>query len=96
MSLRGRLMSAFGVLALLIAIVALLGWRALSANQERFAAYVAEDARRAVLAGALLDAANGRALAARNIALLRTAPSATANRSCWTAMSARCPPPWPA
>jgi methyl-accepting chemotaxis protein len=73
LSVRARLLFGFGVLVVLTLAVALLSWRAVGKSQDRFSRYVHEVAKRTALAGDVLNAANARAIAARDLVLVSTA-----------------------
>ena len=66
---RQKLFSAFGVLAALVLVTAVLGLTALSRTYGGFHAYVDGPAHRMYIANAVVDAVNARALAARNLVL---------------------------
>ena len=70
LTVRLRLMAGFGAMAVIVLVVAVLAGTSLSANQARFASYVAGDAERLRLAEDVLNAANARAIAARNLVLM--------------------------
>jgi methyl-accepting chemotaxis protein len=70
LTVRARLLLAFGALAALVLLVSVIAGVSLSASQGRFATYLERDARRVQLATDMLDAANARAIAARNLVLM--------------------------
>jgi methyl-accepting chemotaxis protein-1 (serine sensor receptor) len=70
LSIRGRLSAAFAVLALVVVGACGLALRALSTEHQAFSSYVTENAQRLALANDLLDAANARAISARNLVLV--------------------------
>lgn len=70
LTVRARLLLAFGILAALVLMVSAIAGASLSASQSRFASYLDGDAKRAHLAKDMLDGANARAVAARNLVLL--------------------------
>ena len=65
-----KLLAAFGALAFLVLITALLGLRTAARSQDAFAAYVDGAAYRMSMANHVLDATNARAVAARNLLLV--------------------------
>ncbi|CAN7590514.1 methyl-accepting chemotaxis protein [Rhizobacter sp. LjRoot28] len=70
LTVRARLLLAFGILAALVLMVSAIAGASLSASQSRFANYLERDAKRAQLAKDMLDGANARAVAARNLVLM--------------------------
>ncbi len=74
MTVRARLLSAFGALVALLLLVAALGWTAVGSEHERFGNFVAFDVGHTKLATEVIDAASARAVAARNL-VLATSPA---------------------
>ena len=72
MSVRKQLGLAFGLLAALVLLVALVAVRALSTTNESFTNYNENVAAQSQLANRLADAVNDRAVAARNLVLVTT------------------------
>ncbi|MBP6900742.1 MAG: MCP four helix bundle domain-containing protein [Burkholderiaceae bacterium] len=81
LSVRTQLTVAFSGLALLVLCVALLGMRAMGQGHDDFASFVGESNRRAMLANRLIDAANARAIGARNMVLVGTAAERQAEQA---------------
>ena len=77
-SIKYKLAAAFGAMAAIVLVVATLAVGALSSGHNAFKGYVQEDARRAVLANHVLDAANARAVGARNLVLVTAPPDRAA------------------
>ena len=73
LSVRARLLSAFGVLCILTLAVSSLAIKALGDGHEDFSTHVHETAARMELANDVLDAANARAVGARNLVIATTA-----------------------
>ncbi len=73
LTVRAQLTAAFGILVALVALVSAVAVRSLSATHEDFSGYVNEQAVRMDLANDVLDAANARAIAARNLVLVTDA-----------------------
>ncbi|MBX3634115.1 MAG: MCP four helix bundle domain-containing protein [Rubrivivax sp.] len=69
LSVKARLSGAFGLLAALVLVVAMLALVALGREHDAFVSYVGEDSVRVRLANQVLDAANARAIGARNLLL---------------------------
>jgi len=78
LSLRTKLVSAFALLTLIILVVSTQALRALSTEHQSFTAFVGETGLRMKLANDILDAANARAVSARNLVLVTT-PEDAAN-----------------
>ena len=72
-SIRHKLTTAFAVLAGIVLCVCGLAINALSVEHHAFSSYVNENAARLALANEMLDAANARAIHARNLVLVTTA-----------------------
>ena len=70
MKTRHLLLAAFGVLALLVLLTAVLGLRTAASSNAAFSAYVDGAAYRMSLANHMLDATHTRAVAARNLLLM--------------------------
>ena len=70
MTTRQRLSAAFGALAFLVLVAALLGLNTASNSSSAFSRYVNGSAYRMELANSLLDATHARAIAARNLVLV--------------------------
>ena len=73
MKTQAKLLAAFGGLAFLVLLTAVLGLRTASNEHAAFAGYVGGPAQRMALANAMIDDANARAIAARNLLLLTDA-----------------------
>jgi methyl-accepting chemotaxis protein-1 (serine sensor receptor) len=84
LSVKARLSGAFGLLAALVLVVAALALVALGREHEAFVSYVGEDSVRVRLANQVLDAANARAIAARNLLLATDASEREAERAAVT------------
>ncbi|OYV01119.1 MAG: methyl-accepting chemotaxis protein, partial [Burkholderiales bacterium PBB5] len=69
LTLRTKLMAAFGAMLALMLLMAALAWRNADAAHGGFAHFVKDDTRRMALANDVLDAANARAIGARNLVL---------------------------
>jgi len=69
LSVRTKLMGAFGAMLALMLLMAALAWRNADAAHSGFAQFVQGDTRRMALANDVLDAANARAVGARNLVL---------------------------
>jgi methyl-accepting chemotaxis protein len=69
LSIRTRLALGYTALVLLVAVVALMAIRALGKSQQSFEHQVTEIGRIQEMANTVLDAANARAVAARNLVL---------------------------
>ncbi|WP_370679139.1 methyl-accepting chemotaxis protein [Comamonas sp. GB3 AK4-5] len=72
MGVKKQLTLGFGLLAALVLLVALVAVRALSTTNESFTHYNENVAAQSQLATRLADAVNARAMAARNLVLVRT------------------------
>jgi methyl-accepting chemotaxis protein-1 (serine sensor receptor) len=72
LSVRAKLVLAFGILAAIVGVVSALSVRALGAGHDAYASYVNETGARIALAHDILDASNARAVAARNLVLAAT------------------------
>ena len=70
-SIRARLIASYGVLALIVLGVALLAVRSLAQSNERFANYLRVGGEEKRLAAELESAAQGRAIAVRNLVLVK-------------------------
>lgn len=81
MKIRSKLLIAFGVLVLLVMLVSGLSLKALSSGHDDFAGFVNEMSMRVTLANDVLDAANARAIAARNMVLSTTAADREAEKA---------------
>lgn len=73
LALRTKLVSAFAVLTLLVVLVAVQALRALGDEHRSFTTFVSDTGLRMRLANDILDAANARAVAARNLVLVSSA-----------------------
>jgi methyl-accepting chemotaxis protein-1 (serine sensor receptor) len=73
MSVRAKLAAAFGSLVAILFVVAALAAQALGSSHDDFSSYVGERSVRLALANDVLDAANARAVAARNLVLVSEA-----------------------
>ncbi len=69
MTVKARLVAALGVLALLVLVVSAAALRAVGNEHAEFAEFVREDSERIRLANDIIDAANARAIGARNLLL---------------------------
>jgi methyl-accepting chemotaxis protein len=74
MTVKKQLALGFGVLVAVVAVIAALSLRSLSQSNERFSNYVVGAAERESLAIDARIAANRRAIAVRNLVLVKTAP----------------------
>lgn len=72
LTVRSKLMAAFGLLVLIVFLVAMVSIAALSASNSRFAQYVDGIDARASLAEQVRAAVDRRAIAARNLVLVTT------------------------
>jgi methyl-accepting chemotaxis protein len=88
-SMRAKLLGAFGVLVTVVLVVSVLAIRALGQGHDTYATYISEHAARMALANDILDAANARAVAARNLVLLTDAPDREAEKAAVTAAHAK-------
>lgn len=70
LSLRTQLLGGFGLLAAVVLLVATVSALAVQRQAERFSSYVDGDAARLAMARDLMDAANARAIGARNLLLV--------------------------
>ena len=73
LSVKAKLGAGFGLLALVVTCVSALSLRSLEASHHDFQTYVEDDAARISLANDVLDAANARAIGARNLVLVGAA-----------------------
>jgi len=80
LSVKKQLSLAFGALAVLVLLVSLLALRGLSGANDRFAGYVNGAAERESLAVDVRIAANRRAIAERNLVLVKTDADREAER----------------
>ena len=71
MTVKARLVAALGVLAVLVLVVSAAALRAVGNEHAEFAEFVREDSERIRLANDIIDAANARAIGARNLLLAR-------------------------
>jgi hypothetical protein len=69
LTVKAQLGLAFGALALMVMLVSALSLVALGREHDAFVGFVGEDTARVKLANNILDAANARAIGARNLAL---------------------------
>ncbi|WP_284618933.1 methyl-accepting chemotaxis protein [Aquabacterium humicola] len=74
LSIRTKLAGGFGLLAVAVFFVSTLAWLSATREHEAFTTYVGQTDARQTLATQVLDAANARAIAARNLVLV-TAPA---------------------
>jgi methyl-accepting chemotaxis protein-1 (serine sensor receptor) len=81
LSVKTRLTVAFGAMVVIIATASALAVNALSSANSRFDHYVHGDAERIRLVNDVLDAANARAVAARNLMLVTQAADRDAEKS---------------
>jgi len=81
LSVQAKLAWGFGLLASIVGIVSALAMRALANGHEDFSGYVNEDSVRVTLANDILDAANARAIGARNLVLVSNAADKEAEKS---------------
>ena len=79
-SVKKQLSLAFGALAMLVLLVSLLALRGLSGANDRFAGYVGGAAERESMAVDVRIAANRRAIAERNLVLVKTDAEREAER----------------
>ena len=75
LGVRFKLLASFGALAAIVVFVSILSVFALSRTHDSFADFVVGTSARVTLANDVLDAANARAIAARNLVLGTTAPA---------------------
>jgi methyl-accepting chemotaxis protein-1 (serine sensor receptor) len=80
-TVRRKLLSAFGALAVLVLIVAGLSIRSIGEANERFTSYVNGINARATMAGAVRTAVDRRAIAARNLVLVTKPEDLEAEKS---------------
>ena len=73
LTVRNKLLGAFGVLALLVLVVSGLSLRSLSRSHGDFSNYVEQTSARVELANQVRAAANARAVSARNLVLVKDA-----------------------
>ncbi|HNW61439.1 MAG TPA: methyl-accepting chemotaxis protein [Piscinibacter sp.] len=73
LSVKAKLGAGFGLLALVVTCVSAMSLRSLEASHDDFQTYVEDDAARISLANDVLDAANARAIGARNLVLVGAA-----------------------
>ncbi|RRS05121.1 methyl-accepting chemotaxis protein [Aquabacterium soli] len=73
LTVRTRLLGAFGALALLVLVVSGLSLRSLSRSHNDFSNYVEQTSARVGLANEVRAAANARAVSARNLVLVKDA-----------------------
>jgi hypothetical protein len=69
MNTQKRLLAAFGAMALMVLVTAVLGLNTASDTNRSFDSYVRGSAQRMALANQVLNATNARAIAARNLVL---------------------------
>jgi methyl-accepting chemotaxis protein-1 (serine sensor receptor) len=81
LSVKKQLTLAFGALVVLVLLVSLLALRSLGQSNERFANYVNGASEREGLAVEVRAAANRRALAVRNLVLVKTAEDREAEKA---------------
>jgi methyl-accepting chemotaxis protein-1 (serine sensor receptor) len=84
LTVRSKLALAFGLLATIVLAVSSLSLIALGKEHDAFVAFVTVDATRVKLANGVLDAANARALAARNLVLSASAADTAAEKAAVT------------
>src|SRR5262245_56860419 len=72
LSIKSKLLGAFAALSFIVIAVSLLAVSSLGREHAAFTGYVSGTAARLELANAILDAANARAVAARNLVLVTT------------------------
>ncbi len=80
LTVKAKLLAAFGVLTAIVPLVSGLAWRALGEAHEDFEAYVMQSSARAALATTLRGAAYARAVAARNLVLVTEAADKAAEK----------------
>ncbi len=83
-SIKAKLLASYGVVSAILIGVSAVGIRAIQAENDTFSGYVHETAVRMTLANDLLDAANARAVAARNLVLVTTAADKDAEKAAVT------------
>ncbi|WP_430438090.1 MCP four helix bundle domain-containing protein [Methylibium petroleiphilum] len=83
LSVKHKLATAFALLTAVVLVVSGVAIRALASEHQSFTHYVDQTAVRITMANDVLDAANARAISARNLVLV-SAPSARATW-CWSA-----------
>lgn len=89
LTVRAKLTAAFGLLVAVVLIVSALAVHALGSSHDSFADYVNEQAARMALANDVLDAANARAIAARNLVLVTDAKDREAEKTAVQAAHAK-------
>ena len=72
LTVKAKLLAGFGVLTAIVLIMSALAIRALGRGHDDYASYVGETGARLVLANAVLEATNERAVSARNLVLVAT------------------------
>ncbi|MBL8304557.1 MAG: MCP four helix bundle domain-containing protein [Ideonella sp.] len=80
-TVRAKLMLAFGILAMLVLAVSALALTSLRDGHEDYSSYVHETSARISLANEVLDAANARAIGARNLVIATSAADREAERT---------------
>jgi methyl-accepting chemotaxis protein len=80
MNTRKKLLLAFGAMALLVLLTALLGLRTASNASQAFDGYVRGSGERMALANQVINATNARAIAARNLVLATDPVRVTAEK----------------
>jgi methyl-accepting chemotaxis protein len=73
MTVKARLMAAFGVMVAIVVVVSVLALRAMSKGHDDFAGFVNDNSARSGLASKIRRGASARAIAARNLVLVTTA-----------------------
>lgn len=81
LTVRAKLSLAFGLLAALLLLIAMLAWRALSAESTAFEHFVQGINARANVANAVRQAVDARAIAARNLVLVTKSEDLQAERA---------------
>ena len=89
LSVKAKLLAGFGSLALAVSCVSAVALSALGSSHEDFSSYIAEDAVRISLANDVLDAANARAIGARNLVLVATSADREAEKAAVTQAHAK-------
>ena len=89
LSVKAKLGAGFGVLALVVLCVSALALKSLGSSHDDFQTYVEDDAARISLANDVLDAANARAISARNLVLVSSAADRESEKAAVTQAHAK-------
>ncbi len=89
LSVKAKLGAGFGVLSLVVMCVSALALKSLGTSHDDFQTYVEDDAVRISLANDVLDAANARAIGARNLVLVSSSADRDAEKAAVTQAHAK-------